>query len=246
MDTDSTDSIIKKIKALLRLSKSDNQNEALLALEKANELMTKHQISLSETDLSSAQEVSVENYSVEEFKVRAGFLYRLFQACAQLFDCEEFNRSSLPGNRFGIIGNKIDIQLATGTFEYLLKAWNTFYKEDLELAKEERELEYGLNCWGPGDTLKFKSSHGMGFSCRVSDRVKELVASRKSQVSMTEKGRDLIIVKGDLVNKKMSEMGIRSRKQSVRVSNMGGFEAGVEAGDKVSLSQSKVLPLSDR
>lgn len=79
--------ILEKIKKLLKLSASNNQNESSLALEKALELMNKHGISDSRLRMSDVTEAQSKQMRVLKL---ADYQIFLLNAIQDLFGCESF------------------------------------------------------------------------------------------------------------------------------------------------------------
>lgn len=77
--------IVEKIKKCLALSKSDNENEAAAALEKARQLMERHGISERDVELSS---VGKATQNVSGTKKPAGYLCILVNLVCRVFGVE--------------------------------------------------------------------------------------------------------------------------------------------------------------
>jgi hypothetical protein len=137
--------IIKgKIRKLLALSKSDNENEAAAALEKANELIGKYE--LDETDLR-----------FQSVNVKSGKTHIPWKnAVSWLYGCHTYLKSSLGETIF--TGEELDAFLAGEMYSYLIKTIERCAKKSIR--KNARR--------------KFRSSFKYGMASRLYDRIEEL------------------------------------------------------------------------
>lgn len=114
------DSIIEKIRALLRLAKSDNAHEANLAMQRAMEIASKHCIDLSE--LSPDDELNklvgdhldLPSRLAYEWKEALNTVHAFFNVHATVLIGVESRRAQ-------IIGTKLDIEIASYVATYLVR-----------------------------------------------------------------------------------------------------------------------------
>ena len=232
---DQKNRLIDKIKALFALSKSPNQAEAELALAKANELMEKYQISLTEISEKDLGEVAEEHYVVGGVKVKYHFISFLAQASAELYGATVLHTRKLGVNEFFFVGYPNDIEAAKATFEYLWGAWAGICELDLVAAKTRARIDY--RTWAPKHTMTFKHSHGNGFVMQITKRVKELVESRNVKVSEESPvGRQLIVLKDNGVSNFIKKQNVSHRDSRLPSRSGDGYHAGKIAGNSVPLS----------
>lgn len=234
---DHKDRLIDKIKALFALSKSPNQSEAELALAKANELMEKYQISMKEVSERELGSVTREEYEVAGVKTKYNFIYFVAKAAAELFDCACVTNNDLYCNKFDFIGYPNDIEAARATFEYLWGAWLGICDGDLRRAKEEHaNSNIWKKRWGPGETIKYKASHGFGFSIAVLERCQKLANSRKTKVSSSSPvGNQIVLVKGHALKEYTKKAGIRESSAKTSLSDRSAANDGRTAGNNIPL-----------
>lgn len=112
------ESIIEKIRALLRLAKSDNAHEAALAMQRAMEIATKHQLDLA--DISPDDEIHklIGRYMptpsrlAHEWKEALNIAHGFFNV-----NITTIQRDS----RCLIVGSALDIELAEYVITYLVR-----------------------------------------------------------------------------------------------------------------------------
>jgi len=124
--------LLEKIKKLLSLATSDNENEAKLAAEKANELLLRHNLSRQHID-----QISTESYekgvldekrrqSVEEKFIRM-ILCKFFFVqiiTTRKFSVERDARISVVE----ILGETTNVQIATYTYSFLLRKFRELWE----------------------------------------------------------------------------------------------------------------------
>lgn len=140
--------IKQKIKKLLALSKSPNENEAIAALEKAQVLMNEYHL--------DAGECLYEKYPVKATKRLSKWRVVLANAVAPLYCCETF-RSEYEGKIF-FYGDKFDAFMAGEMYNYLAKTIERMSKQNVSKKA----------------SLKYRNSYRLGVACRISIRLDEL------------------------------------------------------------------------
>lgn len=114
---------IRKIKALLALSQSPNQAEALSAITKARKLMAEHNI--AEAKLQSFTEANDIEENRCDIRIRGPWQRRLAGIIAQNFRCRMFYYQITQGVNVCFYGHKTDGEIASETFKFTLEAIKT-------------------------------------------------------------------------------------------------------------------------
>ena len=124
--------IKNKIKKLLALSKSSNENEAMAALEKAHKLMEENNLSEAECDL----------YSSDVKLLKSHPLWRavLADACAWINGCDKRNlqEDCICITRF--FGSETDVFIAKQMYEYLVKTVNRMARKNISKRAKKRYI----------------------------------------------------------------------------------------------------------
>lgn len=141
MENFNRDKIIEKINNLFDLSKNNpNENEAIAAAMKAQELMAKYDIHMSQLDdvESIEHEIVMRYVDVADLNVYGNvkWRYELARIVAKNFRCDVF----FSGKAVVFVGYKTDADIANETFKYLfitgnklsVKLYDKFYKEGKE------------------------------------------------------------------------------------------------------------------
>lgn len=131
------ESIKTKIRKLLALSKSDNENEALIALEKANELIKKY--GLDEAALH------FELVYVKSTKIYVPWRTLINNAVSWLYGCYSY-RDCNYGN-FVFIGDELYAFLAGEMYTYLVKTITHCAKKAVRKNAKynfRRDFKYGM------------------------------------------------------------------------------------------------------
>lgn len=123
-------SVMERIKKILSLADKDrnsSDHEAMLAMQRAHELMRKHGLTLAdvENDESDSIEISVGTWTDEErsqydtwVRILAGASCQLFGVQAILHRTDAQNRYRV---RYSFIGEETDVQLARSVWPWLVK-----------------------------------------------------------------------------------------------------------------------------
>ncbi|MGM7552601.1 DUF2786 domain-containing protein [Myroides odoratimimus] len=219
-----------KIRALLNktVENGASEQEAMLALKKANELMLENFI--CEHDLEGvAPEKIIE---VREPIVVTSYDFTWFYGdLARLFDCECFWTSGRKGD-IVFFGFESDAKLAMYFYRLVMKAaFNSIeeYKKSFEYIHSK--AFYGKH----GKTLV--SSFVKGFTIRLGQRLIEMYEQRKASIPY---GMGLMVIqKDEQVKTEFNRQNPNLKSHKVNLDNLEftAFEAGKIDGDKVDLVQ---------
>jgi len=258
------DKIKKKVNALLAKTVNNGctEKEALFAAEKAGELMDHYQLSMTDLEIKEQNCVKI---NVETGGVKRGPIDNCVIALARYCDVKiwfskghwgketvrdaEGNvvykkngysklKSVMHSSKYGVFGLKSDTEL----FEYLFDVINTMMRVELEAFKASDSYSnayddsWALNEAGAktSATMSFQSGMAEGISSQLHD-MKEARQREMKEAS----GRDLVILKGELIEQEFADTGIRLRTSYSRNSggNHGGARgAGYSAGQNVNLN----------
>lgn len=113
-------SIIEKIRALLRLAKSDNAHEAQLAMQRAMEIAAKHSIDLS--TLSPDDDLNKITRDHLDLPARLAHEWKeALNTVVTYFNVNVSVMCSYNSKRAMIVGTKLDIELASYVCTYLVR-----------------------------------------------------------------------------------------------------------------------------
>jgi hypothetical protein len=213
--------LIERLKKLFALGQSTNQHEAELAMAKANEIMTEHQINAADINLEESGDVVRDDMVLSDGR-RSTWLASLAEASAKLYDARAFysGHHRGPGLKLIFIGRSADILASKMTFSHLYGSWKSII--DVDVHKHR-----------PISTQTFKRSHGIGFTVAIDSRVNELVQKRKATVAKAT-GRDLVVVKEAAVNEFLDRMNIKENNP-VKATDSSGVSAGYGRGKAIPL-----------
>lgn len=178
------DKIKVKIKKLLALSKSPNENEAMAALEKAKKLMEEYGL--------KEQRCIYESIKVKAAKTFCSWRTIVANAIAWLYNCYKYR--DVNDGTFVFVGEEFDVFMAGEMYGYLVKtieritkqnirknaryAFRNSYKQGMASRLYDRIMELGKSCsWAPQREFKIKE---------VSDFVKKEVDLINSKQKKTK------------------------------------------------------------
>ena len=220
-ERDNKDAILKKIKKLMALAGSSNENEAKLASEKAQELMVRHQLSV--------QTIESANFDYEEDKLDdIGRFQKEHSLILSILNQHFFVRTYInrewAGYKNGkrqskkslqIVGTPTNVAVAKYIYEYLLhtykRLWKTYKSEN-------------------GVTESDKGAYFLGLTYGIKERLKEV----KHKVE-TETG--LVVIDDSGLVKRMKEMNLKSARGPSYNRNSEVEADGREHGKKVQIAR---------
>lgn len=199
--------IKERIRKLLALSKSCNENEAALAVKKADELMEKYRLAGDDLVEYTAQKIKyVKRYTSWRAVLAnaAECLYATYHVA-----------SSYDGTLI-FFGDELDVFMATEVYRYLEEAVR-------RLARSNIRKNAGF---------RYRQSWKHGCASRIYDRMMELgkKCSWRSPDAMKEQKRAVAAY----VNNKITSVSRSRKKVSL---DMNAFTKGMAAGDGVSLGR---------
>jgi len=206
--------IIEKIQKLLALSGSSNKNEAESAMEKAQELMLKHNIDMRSVKQHDSEYI---NELSETFKREHPSMKYINSIVEKYFFVKIVKSSRREGKFFNYIGEKTNVQTAIHTVNFLKVTFDRFWKE----YKQETDATRGS-----------KQSFVLGLYNGFCEKMDQ-------QRQEAEQKFDMILVEDPKATDKMNELFPRlSRRSAPRINRLDGsaMNAGHIAGKKITLS----------
>ncbi|KKN34836.1 hypothetical protein LCGC14_0789770 [marine sediment metagenome] len=232
------DRIVDRIRKLLALGQSSNQHEAELAIQRANDLLEKHQLSMTDIEIKAvADEGGVqERYTVGGLKMKLIWVYDLARGCAMLFDGECVPDRRLWGTKFTFVGTRPDVAMAIALFEHLYSSWAGIVKADLKEAKFQSDRRFE-----PRDTMGFKQGHGVEYAQTIAARCRKLANQRKIKLEANSSTGTALVVtsKKAIVASIFTDMGIRykTKLDTQSKGNSDGRSYGRAAGNAAQLTK---------
>ena len=213
--------IMDKIKKLLRLGESTNENEASLAMEKAGELMEKYNIThghlKAKLDLSNIEELSIKA-GIDMCRGNTTWEWTLAGSVAKVFDGQVIGSSDK--NLLNFIAEKEDMELIMYFFQYIRHF--LYFRAKLNFKKEADRKTYGLSA-----------------VTTVTQRLAQFRKGReKIQVETGTEG--LVLVKKDLVSQLAKQNHPFLRNVNTHYPKSFSHEAynrGVNDGNSIQLNR---------
>lgn len=209
--------IAKKIRALLAKTTEAgcSEAEALMAMDKAHELLAKHQLSLSDLDLR--EEGTSHKKATKDYR---GIGKRIASRVALFCDCKVWTSDA----EINFIGLDSDAQLC----EWLLAALVGFVQRSALEWKAET-----------GETIpNIVDSFIQGTIDRLNRRLRVETERRQVNAKPSQNsGRDLVPLKNAMIDEAMAKLGLRLEYRLLtraEITSKAAFEAGKEAGDRAS------------
>jgi hypothetical protein len=184
--------VIDKIRKLLALSESPNENEAALAAEKAREMLSRYNLGMADLSIGEIKSrLEITEKVVEDSKILQDWVQNLISYVGEAFDCHCMVNNK-PGRRNKIlfIGSAEDAEVAVYVFQYLRQTLRVMARNRL------KELKTKNPEWS---SYRLKCSYLEGAVRRIGERLR--TGAQKLQEEEKAVCTDLIVVKSDEVQK---------------------------------------------
>ena len=204
--------MLDRVAKLLAMAKhsASNENEASIALRRAESMMRKHDIQFAELNAQTLKGDDMIQADTGESR-NSRWVWNLAWSASYL-------TSTMPTKRGGDIkfcGTKEDTQVAAMMFDYLVAVTE-------RLAKKFDGTR--------GERNSFKA----GVVCAILERCRAIKAEREDELSRATTGKDLVVVKKDLIVKQFN-LAYRSGG-SWSIGSNSGYNSGYRQGQGVSLN----------
>jgi hypothetical protein len=223
-----TQEVISKVRKLFELSKSSNENEAALALAKAREMLSKHNLSMADLTFEQLKSsLDVTSASVLAGKVLRVWVKALIFHVAKGFQCEHLIQRRYDEPPLVLfIGAATDAEVACYAFSFLYGELNGLADRALPRLKRE------TRGW---TAAALRYAYLEGAVVRIGQRFDE----ETQQVRAVEnvECRDLILAKDQMINNYMHETFPRMRKEhhKPRPISTTAFDKGYHDAQDVNL-----------
>lgn len=226
--------IIDKLQKLLALSASDNENEATLAMKKAEELMREHNLSVADVaiDGSGAHVGSAEvDGSTKTSQV---WELDLGSSIARTFNGRAIRKRNSNGWSFTFVAGKTDLTIIVDLFERLRSTIKRMSDAYVRSAKEFTSVH--------GKTLH--NSYRLGIVRTIHERLvclKQNTAPTDNRNACGMTGTELMVIKDKAVDQRVSRLFPRVKTIPSRVNSSvdgNAYQQGRTDGNHVSLHRS--------
>lgn len=226
--SDAREKLLAKIKALLAKTTENGctEEEAMMALSKAQELMSSYEVTSDELREAQDEEAVLEK---AVYKDLYGSRRWLAMAISRFTDTETFKTTGTKRyhTTLTFVGLRSDVDLAV----WLLETLGAF------VDREVRAFTARTQFRDANHRHHSVSAFNMGAVSRISKRMDAL--STRTQEARTTNGNALVLIKTVLIKKKMEDFKIhQSRGTGPQMKGAAdAFEEGQKAGDRASLGR---------
>jgi hypothetical protein len=218
---DDRDLLVLKIQKLLSLANSDNEHEAKLAAEKAQELLVKHNLELQEVQNKNFEYIEVRTTTEPYLRWHQPFVIDILQGFffvkvilySRLVDHTEDGRRKF-NKEIVLLGTRTNAKIAHYIFDYLSIVYQRLW---LEYKRE--------NCLGEKSRKSFYKglTHGLASKLRS---IRQKVQDQKG----------LVLVADPILNEKMKD--IKSHKNHYKpIHDHAAQLAGFRKGQKIEIAK---------
>lgn len=168
----SQESLIEKVKKLLELSSSPNPHEAQLAFSRAQAMIAKYSL-----DLSQENKPEQITFAYYELKIKSAgikeYLHSIVDTIAKIFSCHSLR--NVTSARIRIFGYPTNLQIADYAIDSIINQLNSDLKEE---AKKHRTISFSAAFWQSASeelSRKFVAQSKIGTGLVLYDKVKDYI-----------------------------------------------------------------------
>lgn len=225
-----------KIRKLLALAQSANENEAALAAEKAAELALKHNIDLLEFQTQPPEYIDDQMYTSKKNEL---WVMKIMQSVAKLNACKFYYISYRGTCKYRLVGRPQQIRMATEIGQYLLTTVKRLNTEAWQAS--------GLD---PSIRKDYRKSFRIGCASRLEQRLLQRLADLKHKNNTIPNTKALVVMNYFVAEQKaidqhMEDIGLElgtGRSRSVGIKSHDGYADGSRAGDRIGLDTQIATP----
>jgi len=207
--------MIDKVRKLLRLSKSSNEHEAALAAQRAQEILSKYNLTLTEEEVKGEHANVLSQDTNHQF---TRWMVNLAWAVGESFDCNWFKDRR---HHISFVGVGADSEIAMYTFMYLME-------EIYRLAGEFNEGKL----ISQGQKRIRRESFSIGAVATIREKLK-----KQTVVSPTNTTA-LMVIKKAIVENTYKTFAVRTVRTAKRRNfSSAAYIAGKEAGKHITINK---------
>jgi hypothetical protein len=235
----------EKIKKLLALSESSNENEALLAAAKAKEMLERYNLSLADIETC---EIVEKNYDTGKSRM-PGWLLQLGASVARGFNCDIYYRRKEGNGLHGtskittnicFVGTDLDTEIAEYVFEYLRKTVESVTAKkmkELKMPKFAQVLRINRTSY----LRKMRNSYRIGLVAALDEKIKCFAESGKGQDSAgaadAGNGNAMTVSRGGALQRYMNSLELRRGRRGQTSVLPDGYHDGLKDGKDISINR---------
>lgn len=234
-DLEKERAVAEKIKKLIALASSPNEAEATAAMEKAQELLAKHNLSMERV-----LKTSEKNFIIHEGLVGDIFAHkrRLGVGVAKLYFCKHFFRtvhveSKRKKNVYTreqhcFAGEAHNVAVAASMFDYLSKTIDRLAKEAADKMEDKKKY------WS------FQTAFKTACAQRIYERISDKLHEARTPTASSGGNLPALASLYDRSEAEVEEflaslMSFKNVKTKAQKLHLGGMVAGRQAGDSIGL-----------
>jgi hypothetical protein len=216
-----TDKILDRVKKLLALAESDNENEAAVAAGAAQRLLLEYNLTISDLSKVTKEDSSIEEKAIDVQGRLSAWRLTLCEGIVRAFGCRVLISKGYGKTSLLVVGAPNDVAVAQVTYEYLTDVVNKLTKR---------------NARGGGRT--YANSYRRGVVARLQERLEEQTKQNKEdlQKKATEAGIALVLRKQQNLSDYMRKFSGTYRSANASL-DYGAYSSGYQDGDNVSLNR---------
>ena len=221
--------ISEKIEKLIRLSKSSNQHEAELAMQKAKEIAMQNDLDMSQLQVTAEQDIKEEftKEFIEDRGKKSCIAIYIFDILKKHFKVTTVTARSYKSTEIYFIGRKDDVQSAKYIYNFLDVTFNRLWKE----YKKQNNLP-----------TRYKLTYMNGLWKGLLQKLDEIEREALSKNNIDSQNKYAVIVKNEMVlrDEFMNNLFNNIKKTTTRHNLRGDdetYNAGIASGRNININK---------
>lgn len=229
------ESISKKIKALLNKTVENgcSESEAIASAQKAQELLNKHNLSMSEVEFCAS---TFETLNIDTGKKKRDYMYRLVNYIAKFTDCYTYfnhsrGRVKYSNLTYVFFGEKTSTEIANFLYDLLLNAIE-FESKRYKNSEDFKILSFSYS------SRTIMNSFRTGMAIRLAQRLEEMKIEKDRQ-NMSDNSivlYDRVSIVKNKFHELNSDITISSASAYKTSISTDAFESGKSKADEVNIT----------
>ena len=231
--------VIDKIRKLLALAQSPNENEAAIAAAKAQELMAEYEF--TEVDLIhreiNEQKFDTGRLAIPKWKMDLARFIASAYGCRWYYNTGYCFDRGLPdelksNGQITFYGPELDVEIALYVYEFCSKTVERMTVEYMKSTKTSKP--------NTGQRVKERNSYQLGLARSLGKKIDDFAGenrikneTKSNQQGMT--GKDLMIIKRDALKKYADSLSLKSGGGSKQTLSSEGYNQGQQDGKNIQI-----------
>ncbi len=223
--------IIEKIRKLLALSTSPNENEAAIAIRKAQEMLRQYELTMADVLEVSEDNVRETMVPIKPSSRIPKWIQWMVSAITEILEVRAYGSWKLVNGKsihcYYWVGFEVDVALAHHAFLLLQRG----IQDGMRARRKE------LRSRGYSPPRNFRNSYAMGFLLTVKEKLRVLARQSQQEEIPVPDATDLPVMKQKAIDRYMENLDLEGPRKERYLLNRNSFQLGVMDGQEFRVNR---------